>query len=61
MSQIREAERLRAQAARCRQLAVEATNRHIADTLIGLASKSLEKAADLEQRAFDRQQRRPNE
>jgi len=61
MSELAEAERLRAQGARCRQLAAEAPSRHIADTLIGLAATSLEKAADLEQRAFNRQQQRHND
>jgi len=60
MSEMAEAERLRVQAARCKQLAVKTTNRHIAGTLMGLASKSLEKAADLEQRAFDRHQEQRN-
>ena len=57
MSELAEAERLRAQAARCRQLAVENKSSRIADVLIGLAATSLEKAADLEQRAFERQQK----
>jgi hypothetical protein len=60
MSEIAEAERLRLQAARCAQLAGEASNRHIVQALIGLASKSLERASDLERRAFDRQCRQHN-
>ena len=44
-----EAERLRAQAHRCLHLALEIRNESIADALTGLAAKSLERAADLEQ------------
>jgi hypothetical protein len=43
-----EAERLRAQAERCTQLAQEAKDRNIADALLGLATKSIEQASELE-------------
>ena len=43
-----EAERLRAQAQRCLHLANETRDKTIADALMGLAAKSLERAADLE-------------
>ena len=45
-----EAERLRAQAQRCLHLANETRDKAIADALMGLAAKSLERAADLEER-----------
>jgi hypothetical protein len=53
-----EAERLRSQAERCTQLARETKDRGVADTLLGLATKSLEQASDLERRIADQRQRR---
>jgi len=55
-----EAERLRAQAARCTQLAQEATDKIVVDALLGLAAKSLEQASDLEHQAAQRRQIQPN-
>jgi hypothetical protein len=49
-----EAERLRAQAERCTQLAREATDQDIITTLLGLAAKSLEQANELETLAAKR-------
>jgi len=46
-----EAERLRAQARRCEQLAREAKDESIANALMSLATKSLEQASNLERRA----------
>lgn len=43
-----EAERLRAQAERCTQLAQEAKDQNTADALTGLAAKSIEQASELE-------------
>jgi hypothetical protein len=43
-----EAERLRAQAERCTQLAQEAKDQNTARALIGLAAKSIEQASELE-------------
>jgi hypothetical protein len=43
-----EAERLRAQAERCAQLAGEATDKSVMVALLGLAAKSLKQASDLE-------------
>jgi hypothetical protein len=42
-----EAERLRAQAERCTQLAKEATDKSVTDALLGLAAKNLEQAYEL--------------
>ena len=53
-----EAERLRSQAERCEQLAREAKDRDIAETLISLAVKSLEQASDLERHAASQRQQR---
>ena len=50
-----EAERLRAQAERCMHLAQIASDKAIADALIGLAAKSLECATDLERSPIERQ------
>jgi len=44
------AERLRAQAERCLQLAQQARDQSIADTLTSLAAKSLERVTELERR-----------
>lgn len=49
-----EAERLRAQAERCTQLAREATDQSVIATLLGLAAKSLEQASELETFAANR-------
>jgi hypothetical protein len=46
-----EAQRLRAQAERCLELAHKTTDENLADTLTGLAANSLERATDLERRA----------
>jgi len=51
-----EAERLRAQAERCTQLAQEATDKGVADALLDLAAKSLEQASELERQAAQRRQ-----
>jgi len=53
-----EAQRLRAQAERCTQLAQETEDKGIADALISLAAKSLEQANDLERRVTDQRQQR---
>ena len=53
-----EAERLRAQAKRCTQLAQEAKDKATADVLIRLAAKSLKQASDLERRTVDQRQQR---
>jgi hypothetical protein len=53
-----EAERLRSQAERCAQLAHATKDRGIADTLLRLATESLEQASDLERRAADQRRRR---
>ncbi len=50
-----EAERLRVQAERFTRLAYEATDKGIADALLGLAAKSLEQAYDLERQSADQQ------
>jgi|HubBroStandDraft_2_1064218.scaffolds.fasta_scaffold2162261_1 hypothetical protein len=52
-----EAERLRAQAARCTELANTKTDKAIVDTLLKLAAKSLEQASDLERAAEQRRDR----
>ena len=49
-----QAERLRAQAERCTQLAREATDQSVIATLLGLAAKSLEQASELETFAANR-------
>ena len=49
-----EAERLRAQADRCMQLAKQTRDRAIAGVLIGLAAKSYEQASELERAAIQR-------
>jgi hypothetical protein len=51
-----EAERMRAQAARCLELANKATDKNVAGTLASLAAKSLERAVDLERRMPRRQE-----
>jgi len=51
-----EAERLRAQAGRCIQLAGEATDKTVVDSLLGLATRNLEQASELEQQAIQRGQ-----
>ena len=51
-----EAERLRAQAGRCAQLAREAKNKDVADALVKLANKSLDQAANLERESIKRRQ-----
>ena len=51
-----EAERLRAQADRCTQLAKQIRDRAVADALIGLAASSFEKATELERAAVQRRQ-----
>jgi len=53
-----EAERLRSQAERCTQLARETKDRGVADTLLSLATKSLDQAPDLERRLANQRQRR---
>ena len=53
-----EAERLRAQADRCTQLAKQIRDRAIAGALIGLAASSFEKATELERAAIQRRRRR---
>jgi hypothetical protein len=52
-----EAERLRAQADRCTQLARQTANQAIAGALRGLAVKSCEQANELERLAIERRQR----
>jgi hypothetical protein len=52
-----EAERLRAQAERCTQLAQAADDRSVADSLMQLAAKSLEQASELERLAADQRRR----
>jgi hypothetical protein len=49
-----EAERLRAQVERCTQLAQEAKDKITADTLLGLAAKSIEQASELERLTAER-------
>lgn len=51
-----EAERLRAQADRCTQLAKQIRDRAVAGALIGLAASSFEKATELERAAIQRRQ-----
>ena len=51
-----EAERLRAQAGRCTQLAQEAQDQSTVDTLMALAAKSIEQASELERLAAERRQ-----
>jgi hypothetical protein len=51
---VTEAERLRAQADRCTQLAEKATDKSIVGTLLGLAAKSLGQASDLERQSDQR-------
>jgi len=53
-----EAERLRAQARRCEQLAREAKDESIANALMSLATKSLEQASNLERRVASQRQQR---
>jgi hypothetical protein len=53
-----EAERLRSQAERCEQLARETQDKGVANTLLSLATKSLEQASDIERRVADQRQRR---
>ena len=53
-----EAERLRSQAERCTQIPPRDQDRGVADTLLSLATKSLEQASDLERRVADQRQRR---
>jgi hypothetical protein len=45
-----EAERMRAQAERCLELASKMTDKNVAGTLASLAARSLERAVDLERR-----------
>ena len=54
-----EAERLRSQAERCTQLAREATDQNVINTLLGLAAKSIEQAVELER--FAAAKRRPQD
>ena len=49
-----EAERMRAQAERCLELAHKTTDKNLAGTLTSLAAKSLERAVDLERRHLPR-------
>ena len=49
-----EAERLRAQAGRCLELAKKTTDRSLAGALTGLAATSLERAVDLERSRIPR-------
>ena len=50
-----EAERLRAQADRCMQLAKQTRDQAIAGVLLGLAASSFEKATELESAAIQKQ------
>lgn len=52
-----EADRLRAQADRCTQLAHQITDHAVADALTGLAAKSLEQACELDRLTFRRRQK----
>jgi hypothetical protein len=49
-----EAERLRAQAGRCLELAEKTTDRSLAGALTGLAATSFERAVDLERSRIPR-------
>jgi hypothetical protein len=53
-----EAERLRAQADRCMQLAKQTKDQAIAGVLLGLAASSFEKATGLESAAIQKRQPR---
>jgi hypothetical protein len=53
-----EAERLRAQADRCMQLAKQTKDQAIAGVLLGLAASSFEKATELENAAIQKRQPR---